>query len=70
MFVNGKENYKFKASNKTINLPSQFFLGRISNKYDYVDSEEVSLKGNVYDFPVDDNANHKSDILDIHKYLG
>ena len=49
--------YKFKANNKNINLPSQFSLGSISNKFDYVKLQEISLKGNVYDmifllFPV------------------
>ena len=50
LFVNGKEIYKFKASNKNVNFPSQFCLGRISNKFDYNDSDEVSSKENVYIF--------------------
>ena len=41
----------------------------MSNKFDYVGSEEVSLKGNVYDFSVDYNSIDKSDILHIYKYL-
>ena len=32
-------------------------------------SKEVSLNGNVYDFSVDYNFTDKSDILNIHKYL-
>ena len=47
-FVNRKEIYKFKASNKIVNFPSQFCLGKITNKFDYVDSKDISLKGNVY----------------------
>ena len=31
--------------------------------------EEVSVKGNVYDFSVDYDANDNSDILNIHTYL-
>ena len=58
-----------KASNKNINFPSQFCLGSISNKFDYVDPEEVSLKVNVYDFSVDYYPIDKSDILNMHKYL-
>ena len=50
LFVKGKGINKFKASNKNVNFPSQFCLGSISNKFDSVDSEEVSLKGNVYSF--------------------
>ena len=69
LFVNGKEIYKFKASNENINFPSQFFLGNISNKYDYVDSEEVSLKGNVYNCSVNYDAIDKFNILNVHKYL-
>ena len=68
-FVNGKEKYKFKASNKNVNFPTQFYLGIMSNKFNYVDEEEVSLKATVYDFLIDYNAINKSVILDIHKYL-
>ena len=52
-FVNGKEMYKFKANNKNKNFLSQFCLGIISNKFENVDSKEVSFKGNVYYFSVD-----------------
>ena len=31
--------------------------------------KKTGLKGDVYDFSVDYNANAASDILDIHKYL-
>ena len=51
------------------NFPSQFCLGGISNKFDYVDLNEVFLNGNVYDFSVDYDAIDKSGILNIHKYL-
>ena len=56
LFVNQKVSNKFKVSNKNINFPSQFYLGSIPNKFDYFDSEKVSLKGNVYEFSVDYNA--------------
>ena len=39
------------------------------NKFKYVDAEDGSLTGNVYDFSIDYNAIDKFDILDIHKYL-
>ena len=64
LFANGKEIYKFKASNRNNKSPSQFCLGNISNKFDYVDSE-----GNVYDFSVDYCAIDKCNILSIHKHL-
>ena len=68
LIVNGKEIYKFNAINKN-NFTSQFCLRSISNKFDRVDTEEVSFKGNVYDFSVDYDAINKSNILNIHKYL-
>ena len=55
-FVNVKEIYKFKADNKNINFSNQFLLGSISNNFGAIDSEEVLLKGNVYDFLVDYNS--------------
>ena len=69
LFVNGKKIYKFKPSHKNVSFPSQFFLGSISDKFDCVNSEEVSFKGNVYDFSVDYGSIEKSEVLNIHKYL-
>ena len=69
LFVNGKEIYKFKASNTNNNFPSRFCLGSISNEFDSNDLNEISFKGNVYDFSVDYSAIDKSNILNIHKYL-
>ena len=68
LFLNGKEIYKFKASNKNNNFPCQCCLGSISNKFDYAESEELSFKGNVYDFSVDYNAIDKFSILNVHQY--
>ena len=61
-----KEIYKIKADNKNVDLPNQFCLGSLSNKFDFNDIKEVSFKGNVYDFLVDYNVFDKSDILNIH----
>ena len=69
LYVNGKEIYNFKASNKNVNSPSQFCLGSIQNEFDSGGLNEVSFKGNVYDFSVDDSAIDKSNILNIRKYL-
>ena len=43
LFVNGKDIYKFKASNKNLNISSLVCLGSISNKFDYVDLEEMCM---------------------------
>ena len=69
LFVNGKEIYKFKANNGNINFPSRFCSWSMSNKVDYVKSEEVSFKGNVYHFSVDYGADYQSNILNIQQWL-
>ena len=69
LLVNRKEIFKFKADNKNINFPTQFYLGTTSNGFSATESREVSLNKNVYDFSVDHNSIYKSDILNIHKYL-
>ena len=69
LFVNGKEVYQFKASNKNVSFPTQLFLGSISIKLGAIDSEEASLKGNVFVFSVAYNSIDKSNIFKLHKYL-
>ena len=69
LFVNGKEIFRFKADNKHINFPSQFCLGIISKGFSALESRDVSLNGNVYDFSVDCNSIDQSDILNIRKCL-
>ena len=64
-----KKSINLKQVIKMFNFPSQFCPGSISSKLDYVDSGEVSLKGNVYDFLVDYLAVDKYNILNIHQYL-
>ena len=58
-----------KASNKSVNFPLQFCPGWLSNKFGYSDSEEVSIKVNVYHFSVDYDVIDTSSILNFHKYL-
>ena len=65
LVVNGKEINKFKADNKNVNFPTRFCLGVISDGFSVTESREVFL--NVYDFLVDYNSIHKSDIL--NKYF-
>ena len=50
LVVKEKELYRFKGSNKHVNFASRFFLGSISNKFNYVDLEELCFKENVYNF--------------------
>ena len=69
LFVTRKEIFSFNADNKDVNFRTQFCLASISNGFGTIESIKVSLKGNVYDFPVDYNATNKSDIFNIHNYL-
>ena len=69
MFVIENEIFKFKSSNKNVNFPTQFCLGSISNGFSAIESREVSLNGNVYDFSVNYNSFDKYDLLNIHKHL-
>ena len=68
LFVNGKEMLKFKADDKSVNVPAQFCLGNISNGFSAAESRDVSLNGNAHDFSVDDSSIGESDILKTHKY--
>ena len=52
---------------KIINFRLNFFLRSIPNKFDYIDSQDVFLKGHVHDFSVDYNAIDKSSIINIQK---
>ena len=59
----------FKADNKNVNFPIQFFSVNIFNGLSTTESGEVFLNGNVYDFSIDYNSIDKSYISNIHKYL-
>ena len=61
--------FKFKADNENVNFWTQFCLGSIFSRFSALESREVYLNGNVYDFSVDYNSVDKYDILNIHKYL-
>ena len=57
LFVSGEKIYHFKADDKNF---CHFCLRRVSEKLHTVESKEVSLKQNAYDFSVDYNAIDKS----------
>ena len=56
LLPNEKEIFKFKAYDKNVNLPTQFCLEGISNRFGATESRKVSLKETVYDCFVDYNA--------------
>ena len=64
-----KKVCKFKANDENANFPSQFCLESIYDKSEYVESDEVSLKVNVFDFLVDYDAIDKFVVLNIRWYL-
>ena len=68
LFVNGNEIFQLKADNKTVNFPTQFCLGSISNGFSNTESREVSLNGNVYDFSLNYNSIDKGDIKYSHVF--
>ena len=53
----------------TIKMSTQFCIRSISDRFSATESREVSLIGNVCNFPVNSNSIDKSHILNIHKYL-
>ena len=59
----------FKADNKNVNFPVQFCLWSISNGFSVIESGEVSLNRNEYDFSVNYNSIDKSGTSNIRKYL-
>ena len=65
-FVNGKEICKFKPDNKNFDFWIQFCLRTVSKEFHAIDSREVSLEGNLYDFSVDYNTIAKSVNWNIH----
>ena len=67
LFVNGTEIIKFKAKDSEIKA-YPLCLGNISKDFSVDNMKRTGLKGYVYDFSVDYNANAITDILAIHKY--
>ena len=68
LFVNGTENYKFKAKDSEI-VGSPLCLGNISKDWSTDNMKKTGFNGYVYDFSVDYDATDVDNIKDIHKYL-
>ena len=54
---------------KMLIFPIQFYIENISNGFGAINSKEIYLKGNVYEFSVDYNATDELDILNIYRFL-
>ena len=69
LFVNGKEELKFKAKTNQI-IKENLCLGNLSSVWTRNESTKTSLYGNIYDFVVDYKAIvGTTTIYDTHRYL-
>ena len=69
LFVNGRQELKFKEKNNQI-IDEKFCLGNLSSEWTTSESEKTGLYGNIYDFVVDyKSINGVKPIYDIHRYL-
>ena len=71
MFVNGRQELKFKAKDDQI-INEKLRLGNLSIEWTTSESGNIStgLYGNIYDFVVDYKAiNGAKPIYDMHRYL-
>ena len=69
LFVNGKEELKFKAKSNQI-IPKNLCLGNLSHDWTSDQSTKISLYGNIYDFVVDYKPIVGVDpIYNMHWYL-
>ena len=67
LFVNGKEDIKFKAKNQSVS--AKLFSRNISADFNQAGRKSTGLYGYVYDFSVDYQAIVNDEILDIYQYL-
>ena len=69
LFVNGREELKFKTNTNQI-INTNLCLGNLSNDWTRNESAKTSLYGNIYDFVVDYKPIVGVDsIYNMHKYL-
>ena len=69
LFVNGRQELKFKAKNDQI-ISEKLCLGNLSDQWTTSESEKTGLYGNIYDFVVDfKEIVGVQAIYDVHWYL-
>ena len=52
LFVNGRQELKFKAKNDQL-IKEKLCIGNLSDQWTATESEKTGLYGNIYDFVVD-----------------
>ena len=67
LFVNGKQELKFKAEDDEI-VKEILFLGNISDDWTTANAEKNGILGKIYDFAVDYTSTNIGDIYNIHRY--
>ena len=70
LFINGKQELKFKAKPNPILIEKRLCIGNLSAQWTTSESEKTGLYGNIYDF-IGDYKGVKSVkyIYDMHRYL-
>ena len=68
MFVNGKQELKFKAKDGQI-VKEKLCLSNISDDWTVANAEKTGLFGEVYNFAVDYTAVNIGEIYNVHRYL-
>ena len=69
LFVNGRQELKFKAKDDQI-MSERLCLGNLSEQWTTSESEKTGLYGNIYDFVVDyKQIVGVKAIYDMHRYL-
>ena len=68
LFVNGKQELKFKAKDEQI-VKEKLCLGNISDDWTASNTEKTGLFGEVYDFAVDYTAVSVGEIYNAHRHL-
>ena len=69
LFVNGKQELKFKAKTSHL-IKEKLFIGNLSDQWTTSESEKTGLYGNIYDLVVDyEQIVGVKAIDDMHRYL-
>ena len=68
LFVNGKQELKFKAKDDQI-VKEILCLGNISDDWTDANAQKTGLWGEIYDFTVDYTNNNIGDKYNVHRYL-
>ena len=70
LFINGKQELKFKAKPNPILTEKRLCRGNLSAQWTRSESEKIGLYRNIYDFVVDyKGVKSVKYIYDMHKYL-